>query len=135
VNSVKKPHYPKLPYTSSVDICTNLLSSYPALNLKYVSIHYYLAASNKLKVPVMLVSMKIKGFEMLLQTWLSAAKCTTFFISYFSNTFFTSSKFLMSTFSKLYLPLFLILSSILSKFPAYVKTSRFTIWNSSPNYS
>ena len=73
--SVKYPSSPNAPYTSSVDICTNLFSE--------PSPHFCFAVSNNVCVPITFVCVNTNGFFILLSTCDSAAKFTT--ISGFSS--------------------------------------------------
>ena len=82
--SVKYPSSFNDPYTSSVEICTNLFS--------LPSPHVLFAASNKVCVPITFVCVNINGFFILLSTCDSAAKCITPLISYFLNKSSTKSK-------------------------------------------
>ena len=60
VFSVKYPSSPNVPYTSSVEICTNLF--------ELPSPQTCFATSNNVCVPITLVCVNIKGFFILLST-------------------------------------------------------------------
>ena len=103
--SVKYPSSPKVPYTSSVDICTNLFL--------LPSPHTLLAVSNNVCVPNTLVCVNTNGVFMLLSTCDSAAKCTTASILYFSKVSKTLSKSQISPFTNI------ILSFIFFNYPYF----------------
>ena len=112
---MKYPSSPNAPYTSSVEICTNLFSE--------PSPHALFAVSNNVCVPITFVLVNTNGFFILLSTCDSAAKCITPFMSYSLKISCIFSKSHISACIKVILSFTLFK---FARFPAYVNLSTTT---------